>query len=356
MRVCFHHAGMEWSGSARAFAEAARALGSRGYEVTMACREGTDVERRWSAAGLDVIPLTATRSLWRAAWELRGVLRSRFVEAVFVHTELEQLVAAAAVRLAGRGAVVRRVPPHGQLTHRRDATLAGGLAATGFLFAFAEDLRAARLPSRALEPVVAPPAVEAPPPTPAPEGAVDERTIACLFGAPPHAPVIGILRTMALLAERHPVLRLALVGPRADNDALRIQAAALGIGGVVSRTADPSECAAILERSTIACVFADGDDASYGMLDCLAAGVPVIAGRDPLTSRYVTDGENGLLVPTLDAPAMAASIAALLADVVRLARLARGARESAGRWPVSAMADGFERAAATARDRTRWRA
>jgi hypothetical protein len=355
MRVCFLDEGAEWSGSARAFAEAARALGTRGYDVTMAGREGSAVGRRWREAGLNVLPLPATGSRWRAAWALRGVLDSRFVEVVFVHSEHEQLVAAVAVRLAGRGAVVRRVPPYGRLTVGAEARLAGRLAATGFLFAFSEDLRAAQPQSWALEPVVAPPAVEAQPVPRVPAGAGDARTIACLFGAPPHVRVTATLRAMALLAERHSDVRLALIGPRADDDALRIQAAALGIGGVVSRTVDPSERSAILRRATIALVLADGDDAAYGLLDCFAAGVPVVTSRDPLTTRFITDGANGLLASALDSAALAAVIAALLADGARLDRLARGTLESVERWPVPAMADGFERAAATARDRTRWR-
>ena len=359
MRVCFLVEGAAWTGGARAFAEAARALAARGYDVTMACGAGTEVERRCRSAGLDVILLKGTASRGRAAWGLHGVLKSRFVEVVFVHSEREQLVAAAAVRLAGRGAVVRRVPPQGRLTFGSEATLASRLAATGFLFAFADDQRAAKPPSRALEPVVAPPAVDvtssSPPPPDAPTAGVTGRTIACLFGAPPHARVTAMLRTIALLAGRHPTLRLALVGPLADDDALRIQAAALGIGGVVSRSVDPSERTAILRQATIACVLAEGDDAAYGLLDCFVAGVPVIVGRDPLATRFVTDGVNGLFATALDSSAMAALIAALLADGARLPRLAEGARESARRWPMAAMADGFERATVAARDRTRWR-
>jgi len=64
---------------------------------------------------------------------------------------------------------------------------------------------------------------------------------------------------------------------------------------------------------------------------------------------------NGLLAAGLDAEALAALLASLLADHERHARLARAARAAAARWPLAAMADGFERATAAARDRTRWR-
>jgi hypothetical protein len=355
VRVCFHHEADAWSGSARAFADAALALSARGYEVTMSCGEGTGTERQWRASGLDVVALSTAGAWWRRAWALRGVLARRFVEVVFVHSEREQLVAAAGVRLAGRGAVVRRVPPDGHLTLGSDARLAGRLAATGFLFASADDLRAAKPPWRALEPVVAPPAAREAGPRPAPREGGEAVSIAGLFGGSP-AQATDMLRTVALLAGRHPELRLALVGPAAGDDALRLQAAALGIAGLIARTVEPSERAAVLARATLACVLADGDDAACALLDCFSAGVPVIAPRDRLTMRFVSDDVNGVIAPSRDPAARAALIASLLADAPRMARLAAGARESAGRWPLKAMADGFEQAASAARDRSRWRA
>src|ERR1019366_3013980 len=98
--VCFYHAEPEWSGRARAFADAAGELRTRGYEVTFVCERGSDVERRLSAAGHDPIGIR-TRGNWLAVgWRLGRVMRRKFVEAVFVHSEREQLQAAAAVRFA----------------------------------------------------------------------------------------------------------------------------------------------------------------------------------------------------------------------------------------------------------------
>ncbi len=357
MRVCFFHEGAAWSGSARAFADAARELGARGHEVTMACAPGTAVERQWAVSGLTVLPVDPRGAWLRAGWRLRAFLQRHFVEVVFVHSEREQLVASAAVRLAGRGAVVRRVPPHGRLTLGGDARLAMRLAATGFLFAFPDDLRAARPPSRALRPVVAPPGVSVPADVSLESAEHDAtvRTIACLYDAPHHARVSGALRTTALLAARHPELRLALLGPLGDDDSLRIQAAALGIGGIISLAVQLSERAHALAGASVAWVIADGDDAVYALLDAFIAGVPVVVDRDPLSVRFVSDGENGALTAPFDPAVHAAVIAALLADDGRRARLVRGAREALARWPLNAMAEGFELAAAVARDRTRWR-
>src|ERR1019366_10357242 len=134
MRVCFYHAEPEWSGRARAFADAAAALRERGYEVTVVCERGSARERRLTAAGHDPIGLRTTGSWVGAGWRLGRVLRRKFVEAGFVHSEREQLQAAAAVRFADRGAIVRRMPPFGSLTLGGDARFAARLAATGFPF------------------------------------------------------------------------------------------------------------------------------------------------------------------------------------------------------------------------------
>jgi len=98
-------------------------------------------------------------------------------------------------------------------------------------------------------------------------------------------------------------------------------------------------------------VLAEGDDAAFGMLDCLAVGVPVITERTVLSAALITDGETGVLTSGLDSAGGAALLADLLGNDARRGELARAARGAAARWPLAAMADGYERAAATARDR-----
>lgn len=358
MRVCFYHASPEWSGSSRAFADAATVLKDRGYEVTITCAREGGVDRRFEESGVRVVALRPGGGWLRSAWRLRAVLRRQFVEVVFVHGEREQLIAAAAVRLADRGAIIRRVPPLGRLSMGRDAVLAMRLAATGFLFSFDEDLRSAKPPPRALEPVVAPPGVA--PAAPAPGSATDvgAATIAVVFDESRRARVSIALRTLALLSERHPRLRFVLLGPGHGADALRLQAAALGVARSVEVVDDRVGRKAVQGRISamdLGWVLAGGDAAAYGVLDCLAAGVPVLTDRDPLSARLVEDGVSGLLVAGLDTAGFSSLLASLLADPSRRARLARAARTASERWPLAAMADGFERATVAARDRTRWR-
>ena len=351
MRVCFLLLEPQWDGRARAFREAGVALRERGYEVTLACARGSDTARVCRGFGDDVIEIVVRGGWLGDAWRLRPVLRSRFVEVIFAHGERAQLVAAAAARLAARGAVVRRLPPRGQLTLGADARLANRLAATGFLFTDAHDLRAARPPARALEPVVAPvaaPAVVEPPAGGGP-------SITCVYDDTTRGALSLALRAIGALVPRHPDLRAILAGPPGDDDAIRIQCAALGIGHAVALVHEPAARAVAIAGARAVWLLADGDDFAYAALDAFAAGVPVIALRSPLAARFVSDDVNGLGLGAAD-PALAASLLArLIADAPLRERLGAGARASLGRFPREGMADGFARAAAAARDRTRWR-
>jgi hypothetical protein len=358
MRVCFYHAEQEWSGRARAFSDAAAALRDRGYEVTFVCKRDSAVHGRLAAAGHDPIGIRVSGTWAGVGWRLARALKRTFAEAVFVHSEREQLHAAAAVRFAGRGAVVCRMPPFGRLTRGPDARFAARIAATGFLFAFDADQRAARPPARALASFVAPPGIMPPRAAAAPRADGDQR-IVCLFSEQSRGAVSIVLRAVALLAERHSRLRLTLLGPPDRGEALTVQAASLGILTRVEMPRADATAAtdrAALDGADAGWVVAAGDDAMFGILDCCASGVPVITERNPLSARLVRDSETGVLTPSLPAPECAALVASLLADDARRGNLAARARAAADMWPVEAMAEGFARAATAARDRTRWHA
>ena len=115
MRALFVVSDASWSGSARIFVAAARGLAARGYQVTAVCQPETAVEQRLASSGVETIPVELDGTWRGAARRLRRVLEDRFVEVVFVHGERDALIAAAATRMADRGAVVRRIRVGGAL-------------------------------------------------------------------------------------------------------------------------------------------------------------------------------------------------------------------------------------------------
>lgn len=84
---------------------------------------------------------------------------------------------------------------------------------------------------------------------------------------------------------------------------------------------------------------------SGGLLEAMAAGLPVIATTAGGTPEAVRDGENGLLVPPDDPRALAGAIERLMRDPELYDRLGRtAAQEIAERWSFDAYLDRLEAA------------
>ncbi len=78
---------------------------------------------------------------------------------------------------------------------------------------------------------------------------------------------------------------------------------------------------------------------SHLLIEAQALGVPTVATRVGGNAEVITDGENGLLVPAGDTPALTRALARLLADEALRARLSAGAKESAKRFSIGTMID-----------------
>ena len=128
MRVLFYHTAKDWSGCSRAFAVAAQGMVTQGTTVTVVCRADSSAEQAFASQGLDVVSLPISDSVSRDAWRLRTVLKERFIEVAFLHSEAEQLAASSAMRLAERGAIIRRVPAGSVVSVGRGARLAARMA------------------------------------------------------------------------------------------------------------------------------------------------------------------------------------------------------------------------------------
>jgi glycosyltransferase involved in cell wall biosynthesis len=286
------------------------------------------------------------------------VVASRLSEVLFVHDDREHLTAAAAVRFAGRGAVVRRTPSGERLTLGRDGRLAMRLAATGFVFAHADDARGMAPPRGALAAHVAPPGVSIatlrPPVAAGTIGGADSQRVVLIVGADRRREALDALRALSLLAPRHPGLRVTAFWPAADIDTVRMEAAALGVAKRIAWRATGAPRADVLAEADLAWVIATADDAVFAMLDALALGVPVVAEKSPLTSRIIDDGLTGMLWHRADESEWASVVAAALARADRMQGMRDEARRAAARWPLDAGAEGWVQVTEAARDRARW--
>ncbi|MEO8577425.1 MAG: glycosyltransferase [Gemmatimonadales bacterium] len=368
MRVLFLHCAREWSGTARSFAVAARGLAARGYNVTFLAEPHSNVEQSASrmatvaqkiggdvrsgsreVAPFEIVPFSCEGNWLSVAWRLRHLFRQWDADAVFVHTEREHLIASMASWLGRKGKVVRRVPAACKLNMGAGGKFAGWLTKTTYLFASENDWRRSAMPkgtstavarlgvdvSRYPDRTVL---------TPEPK-AEDIRYIICVYDPTSRGRAATAIRTVSMLAPRHPYLRLIIFGAGSDSEDLRMQAAALDVMHLVSFLGERDDHLTLMRDAELGWVVAEADTAAYGILDLMALGVPVIAAEGSVAETYVANLISGTLVPVEDAATTAATVVTLLAsEEQRLAMGAAARARVAREFPEQAMIDGFDAA------------
>lgn len=322
MRILFVSDGTA-HGGARATTLAARGLTARGHEVQ-------SVERC-------------------SALELRRKLQG--VDVVIVSSEADCTSAGSALALARSGGrVVRRVAPFEVAQFGASARFVSRFAKTDLLFSTDADRDAAskaggrygthvaRLGVDTSEHDAAVPVAKNTIGVP-----VRGRLIVCVFDGQKKN-VLTPLRTLALLAPRHPDLHMAVIGAERPDE-FRMHGAALGINSMVTFLGARDDELAIMRAADFGWIAAQGDAAAFAALDFAGCRVPVLAERNALTEHYVAENVAGLLLPAADPAITAASVSAFLAQDEARVSMGNAARARLEReFPFDAMIDGFENA------------
>jgi len=302
----------------------------------------------------DVAPFEVTafssHGIWvGAAWRLRHLFRQWDTDAVLVHTDREHLIAATACWLGRRGRVIRRTPAGTVLSLGTAGKFASWLTDTSFVFASEAESRKSSLPkgngssiaklgvdsSRYPDRTVATQ-------TPKPE---DIRYIICVYDPTSRGRAATAIRTVSMLAPRHPYLRLIIFGAGSDSEDLRMQAAALDVMHLVSFLGERDDHLTLMRDAELGWVVAEADTAAFGILDLMSLGVPVIAAEGSVADTYVANMISGALVPPEDAATTAATVVTLLASEEQRVAMGSAARARVAReFPEGAMIDGFEAA------------
>jgi glycosyltransferase involved in cell wall biosynthesis/peptidoglycan/xylan/chitin deacetylase (PgdA/CDA1 family) len=132
-----------------------------------------------------------------------------------------------------------------------------------------------------------------------------------------------VLEAFAHMRRAHPDATLVVAGSGSEENRLRRLAEAIGgvtFTGRVDRESMPSLCAAsdvFLNASVV-------DNQPLSLLEAFASGLPVVTTCVGGIGEMVRHGESGLVVPPLDAAAMAAAVDLLLRDADTAARVTRG--------------------------------
>lgn len=300
-------------------------------------------------APFEVTPFSCDGPWFACAWRLRHMFRRWDIDAVLAHTEREHLIASIACWLGRRGRVIRRTPAGCQLAFSVAGKIAKWLTETDFLFASDMDVRFAGLPrgTRSFVSYLGVDASRYPdrtvvPQTPRPE---DIRYIICVYDPTSRGRAATAIRTVSMLAPRHPYLRLIIFGAGSDSEDLRMQAAALDVMHLVSFLGERDDHLTLMRDAELGWVVAEGDTAAFGILDLMALGVPVIAAEGSVAESYIANQISGSLVPQDDAAATAATVVTLLMSEERRQAMGAAARARVAReYPETAMIDGFEAA------------
>ena len=366
MRVLFYVGEKRWSGSARAFLAVARGMGARGHQVTVVCPGGSAAARRAEAFGVETVSADPDATAAGDAWSLRRVLQERFVEVAFVHTDREQLVVSSAMRLAERGAIIRRVPAFLAPALLRSGRFALRIASAGLLFTTEAELAQAQASAEIavlpVPPAIAPLGVDVAnydSVRPVNRGSIgvpaEGLLIICSYEPGARFRLATAMRTLVLLLPRHPDVHFAVLGPGSLDDDLRMHAAALGVSTSVSFLGQRPDELSILRAADAGWVVAGGDDGAFAFLDFMAMRIPVLADRQPMPQHYVADGSTGVLLSPGAPSHTAAAVAPFFVHEDWRTAMGNAARTRAQRdFNEVDMIDGFERAAAAAADRTRW--
>lgn len=353
MRLAFVHSVSEWNGRARVFAIVARALAERGHECWFLAPAGSEAAMQAVERGVRTLALPPGEGSWRMSRALRSLLLPDFVDALFVHDDVEQLAATLAARSARRGMVVRRIGAGETLEQGWIGRRAESMSSTRYLYTTESPPSALAAPSGTLTGARAELGVAIPPLVVGTVRFPSEATALVLVATRQSLRrATNVVRCAALLAQRHQSLRLRVIGSVAYEQDIKLLAAALGIGRRVDWLGFVEDEAAY-HGVAAGWVIADGDDAALGALTLMAHGIPVLSERTTVAARYISHGIHGILMANLDPALMAAETAVLLADGEVRTAMGTAARHRVEReFPQREMLAGFELAARSARERT----
>lgn len=167
--------------------------------------------------------------------------------------------------------------------------------------------------------------------------------------------VLAFARAFPALRERVPEVRLLLVGDGVQRPEVEAVLRPLGDCWGITGTIDNAIMGEHLRAADVYVSNSTTDGTSVSLLEAMACALPVVV-TDLLANReWVTDGENGFLVPVGDAGAMTDRLARLLTDPALRQMMGRRnlaiARDRAD-WKKNAkkMLEGYEEAVRRHRD------
>jgi glycosyltransferase involved in cell wall biosynthesis len=167
-----------------------------------------------------------------------------------------------------------------------------------------------------------------------------DRDVRAELGIAADAPVVGtvgvlrsekahevLLQAAAQVRERHPALRVVVVGDGDRRDELVRLTAELGLEDAVLFPGVRDDVPDVLRAFDVAVNSSMREGSPLSVMEYMEAGLPVVATHVGGVPEIVRDGVDGLLVPPNEPDAMAGALLALLGDRDAAAAMGRSGQE-----------------------------
>jgi len=169
------------------------------------------------------------------------------------------------------------------------------------------------------------------------------RRVVCVANLRPEKGQDVLIDAAAHVLRRFPDAQFELVGDGPERRRLQTRAEDRGVAGAFTFLGHREDVADRLAASHLFVLPSRSDAFPNGVLEAMAAGLPIVATSVGGIVELIDDRRTGLLTPAGDAVALADRLCTLMADSAfagRLGRAARGVAES--RYSFGRMVNAFE--------------
>jgi glycosyltransferase involved in cell wall biosynthesis len=152
-----------------------------------------------------------------------------------------------------------------------------------------------------------------------------------------------LFEAFALLLRSQPCARLVVVGGGERASELHDLARRLGISDRVTFTGIRRDVLSLLPAFDVACLSSVHEGVPMTVIECMAAGIPIVATDSGSLADMVDDGEQGFIVPVGDSAGFAERLVKLAGDPQLRLRQGRSARHRVERkYRIEQTTEGYE--------------
>jgi glycosyltransferase involved in cell wall biosynthesis len=152
---------------------------------------------------------------------------------------------------------------------------------------------------------------------------------------------VEAVQVFGAIAEEFPTAVLVFVGKGDQEQAVRNEAARLGISDRVRLVGYQTNIPSWLAAASVWILPTERENFSVAVLEALGAGCAVLSTSCEGNDEVLVNGQNALTFPVGDVPAATKALRSLLRDPMLRGRLRDGALASAQHYAVAGMVEGY---------------